>query len=107
MLNDTVATLLAGMAHGHEFDARGTVGFVLGTGTNTAYIEQNRNISKFDGYAINMNGEQVINVESGGFDRFSRGPMDPQLQSKEESEGFNAFEKVLAGEYMGPLTLEI
>ena len=43
LLNDTVATLLAGRAEstGRVFDSY--IGFILGTGTNTSYIEKNNN----------------------------------------------------------------
>ena len=46
LLNDTVATLLAGKSasFGREYDS--FIGYILGTGTNTCYIESNRNILK-------------------------------------------------------------
>jgi len=46
LLNDTVATLLAGRAEtsGRRFDSY--IGFILGTGTNTSYVEHNRSIRK-------------------------------------------------------------
>lgn len=107
MLNDTVATLLAGLSEGQAFGAKGYVGFILGTGTNTAYNEKNHNVGKIIGLGIDENGEQVINVESGGFDKFDRGLHDPEPSSKEELKSFNIFEKVISGEYMGPLTLKL
>jgi hexokinase len=81
ILNDTVAALLAGMAHGQIFNASSYIGFILGTGTNTAYVEHNEKIGKLDGYLDGYleSGSQVINVESGGFSAFKRGPFDLQL----------------------------
>lgn len=105
VLNDTVATLLAGMARGQTFNASSYVGFILGTGTNTAYVERNENIGKLDGYL--GEGSQVINVESGNFAAFRRGPADRQLDVRNETSGGYFFEKTLSGFYMGPLTLEL
>lgn len=105
ILNDTVAALLAGLAQGQKFNASSYVGFILGTGTNTAYVERNENIGKIDSYLDT--GSQVINVESGGFNRFERGPFDLTLDARSENPGRHVFEKTISGVYMGPLTLEI
>ncbi len=105
LLNDTVAALLAGLAQGQAFNASSYIGFILGTGSNTAYVERNENIGKLDGYLAV--GSQVINVESGGFAVFPRGSFDLQLDERSENPGGHVFEKVLSGVYMGPLTLEL
>jgi hexokinase len=105
VLNDTVATLLAGLAQGRSFNASSYIGFILGTGTNTAYIERNENISKLE--ANPGQGTQVINVESGGFSSFERGAFDLQLDARSENPGTHAFEKTISGAYMGSLTLEL
>ena len=103
ILNDTVAALLAGLAQGQSFNASSYVGFILGTGTNTAYVEQNENIGKLDG----NNGAQVINVESGGFAAFKRGALDLQLDAQSENSGGQVFEKTISGVYMGNMTLAL
>jgi len=105
VLNDTVAALLAGMAQGQAFGASSYIGFILGTGTNTAYVEHNGNIGKLDGYL--GAGSQVINVESGGFAGVPRGPFDLQLDANSENPGGHVFEKLISGVYMGSLTLEL
>ncbi len=105
VLNDTVAALLAGLAQGHAFNASSYVGFILGTGTNTAYVEHNENIGKLDGYL--SSGSQGINVESGGFSAFKRGAPDLQLDARSETPGGHIFEKAISGAYMGSLTLEL
>lgn len=105
ILNDTVATLLAGMAKGQTFNASSYVGFILGTGTNTAYVEQNENIGKLDGYLAA--GSQVINVESGGFSAFKRGELDLQLDARSENPGSHIFEKAISGVYLGDITLAL
>lgn len=105
VLNDTVASLLAGQAQGQSFGASSYIGFILGTGTNTAYVEQNKNIGKLDGYLAS--GSQAINVESGGFAAFKRGPLDLQLDERSENPGAHVFEKAISGVYMGQLALEL
>ncbi len=105
LLNDTVAALLAGLAQGQSFDASSYIGFILGTGTNSAYVERNERIGKLDGYLAA--GSQVINAETGGFAAFKRGPFDLQLDEASEKPGGHVFEKLIAGVYMGPLTLEL
>ena len=105
VLNDTVATLLAGLAEGKGFNASSYVGFILGTGTNTAYIERNENIGKLAGKL--SSGSQVINIEAGRFSGFRRGPCDLQLDARSENPGSHVFEKAISGAYMGSLTLEL
>ena len=79
LLNDTVATLLAGRvdAAGHTYDSY--IGFILGTGTNTAYVEQNRNIAKAKNLPAGRS--QIINIESGAFGGVPRGKVDLQLDA--------------------------
>lgn len=98
VLNDTVAALLAGMAPGQAFGASSYIGFILGTGTNTAYVERNEHFGP---------GAQVINVESGGFSAVPRNAFDRQLDACSETPGGHVFEKLIAGVYLGPLALEL
>ncbi len=105
ILNDTVAALLAGRVQGEGFGASSYVGFILGTGTNTAYVERNDRIAKLDGYL--PAGAQAINVESGGFAAFRRGPYDLLLDERSENPGGHVFEKAISGVYMGPLCLAL
>jgi len=103
LLNDTVATLLAGRAEtsGRRFDSY--IGFILGTGTNTAYVEQNSNIRK--ARDLNAKDSQIINVESGGFGKAPRGKIDKKFDAASVSPGVNVFEKMISGAYIGPLCL--
>lgn len=89
LLNDTVATMLAGVSEGAARGAGGYVGFILGTGTNTAYLE---------------NGD-VINVESGGFNQLPMTEIDRELDAATNNPGKQIFEKMISGTYLGPLTL--
>lgn len=105
ILNDTVASLLAGLTQGEQFNASSYIGFILGTGTNTAYIECNENVGKLDGYL--SAGSQVINVESGGFSAFKRGGVDLRIDEQSEVPGGHVFEKAISGVYMGSVSLEL
>ncbi|NLA97368.1 MAG: hexokinase [Spirochaetales bacterium] len=100
VLNDTVATLLAGQGAPSDTDYSGYIGFILGTGTNTAYVERNSNISKlglFDGKS------QIINIESGNFD-FCPGRLDREyFDSTKHPEQYH-LEKMISGAYLGPLS---
>ena len=103
LLNDTVATLLAGRADpgAGRFDSY--IGFILGTGTNCSYIEQNRNITKAKDLDTAKN--QIVNVESGGFGKAPRGKIDKEFDASSLCPGVNVFEKMISGAYLGPLTL--
>jgi len=89
LLNDTVATLLAGVAKGAEQGAKGYVGFILGTGTNTATLEKG----------------EVVNVESGGFGKLQVTEIDRELDASSSNPGKQIFEKMISGAYLGPLML--
>jgi len=117
ILNDTVATLLAGQANGlvrikppfgrsafpnRAFDSY--VGFILGTGSNCCYIESNRNITKKS--ELEPDREQVINVESGSFQKAPRGKIDLELDESTLDPGRYTFEKMFSGAYLGTLCLK-
>lgn len=99
VLNDTVATLLAGMAKGKQHQYGGYIGFILGTGTNTAYLENNRNIGKIE----LMEGVQAINVESGGFSKSPGSKLDKQFDASTNNPSQHIFEKMISGCYLGAI----
>lgn len=101
ILNDTVATLLAGKAQEKNYDSY--IGFILGTGTNCSYIEKNSNINKLKGLVNNQS--QAINMESGQFDLFKGGSLDLDFISKTDKPKEGRFEKMISGAYQGPLAL--
>ena len=88
LLNDTVATLLAGADAAETHD--GCIGFILGTGTNGCYVEKQR-------------GGEIINLESGLYAGFPRGTFDLALDAASEIPGDHPAEKLLGGAYMGEL----
>ncbi|MCX6253909.1 MAG: hexokinase [Bacteroidia bacterium] len=103
LLNDTVATLLAGKSasSGRNYDS--FIGYILGTGTNTCYIESNRNILKNPG--LDPNKSQIINIESGNFGKAPRTDLDISFDNTTGNPGNYTFEKMFSGGYFGDLCL--
>ena len=101
LLNDTVATLLAGhsTAAGKKYDTY--IGFILGTGTNTCYIESNKNITKTKN--LDLDKDQIINIESGNFAKITQTDIDSLFDNKTKNPGRYIFEKMIAGGYFGGL----
>jgi hexokinase len=101
LLNDTTATLLAGRSAAE--DARGFdgyVGYILGTGTNAAYLEAS--IPKAPGAA-----EQIVVLESGGFAIRGRGDLDEAFDRTTKEPGRYTCEKMHSGGYLGGLALTV
>ena len=101
ILNDTVATLLAAQAKNAKGSYDGCIGFILGTGTNTAYIEKVENITKLDA-SIPRVGSQIINVESGCL-QVCLGDVDRKFLNTTKEPDLYCFEKMISGVYLGPL----
>lgn len=101
ILNDTVATLLASQSQNVDNKYDGCIGFILGTGTNTAYIEKSSKIKKLP-KDVEVSENQIINVESGSLS-LSLGDLDKEfLASTKDPTKYN-FEKMISGAYLGPL----
>lgn len=103
LLNDTVATLLAGKskAFGKNYDTY--IGFILGTGTNTCYSEANVNILKKP--ELDARGSQIINIESGSFRKVDRTDIDVAYDNTTVNPGDYSLEKMTSGGYIGGLSL--
>ncbi|MDR2467495.1 MAG: hexokinase [Spirochaetaceae bacterium] len=120
-LNDTTATLLAGVTQIPVRPADKTrdsgemapdkigveagelMGFILGTGVNTAYME--RSIPK-----INFNScerPQIVVAESGAWAQRWQGLLDREFDAATTIPGFHILEKAVAGAYLGGLVLLI
>jgi hexokinase len=105
VLNDTVAALLGGMADRGDRKFDNYIGVIMGTGLNTAYIEQVGNIYKlaqpFD------HPTMIINMESGGYAIDHRSPLDVRLDEASTAPGYHKFEKMIAGRYQGGIGYEL
>ena len=105
IVNDTVATLLAAKATEGDKTYSSYLGFILGTGTNTAYVEKNCNITKLTG--LDPEGSMIINAESGSFDKLKQSAFDAAMDAKTMDPGHNPLEKMIAGGYLGGVGLEV
>jgi hexokinase len=115
LLNDTVATLLSGLAaippnggllRGEDrYGAGGgpVIGFILGTGFNTAYPERSIPKIGFD----SPGGGQIVVCESGNFAHRYVGVLDREYDETTKNPGSYTLEKAVAGAYLGPLTFHI
>jgi hexokinase len=101
ILNDTVATLLAGKAAETTKSYSDYIGFILGTGMNGSYVESRFNIDKLKV----KQGDQIINTELGNFSKLNRGVIDIEFDKGTVNPGVNSFEKMISGGYLGDLVL--
>ncbi|MDX9909502.1 MAG: hypothetical protein RBS23_08575, partial [Mariniphaga sp.] len=93
--------LLAGKAATAEREFDTYIGFILGTGTNACYIEQNKNITKTPN--LNLNEAQIINIETGNFNLMPRSDIDIAFDNTTKLPGRYTYEKMIAGGYFGGL----
>lgn len=100
VLNDTVATLLGGKASYPDSEFETFIGFILGTGTNTSYIDRSENIKKSPD-ALKQGGTMAINCESGGYTGIAQGVIDAELDAKTANPGTYTLEKMISGAYQG------
>lgn len=105
LLNDTVATLLAGKSASFAKTYDSYIGFILGTGTNTCYIEANRNIPKTPG--LDQGKSMIVNIESGNFNLAPRSVLDIRFDNTTMNPGNYSFEKMFSGGYFGGLCLTV
>ncbi len=99
LLNDTVAALLGGMSLLGKREISSYVGFILGTGTNTAYVEKNARILKVSG--LDPEKSMIMNTESGTYPIANRSPIDKAIDAQTQIPGDHLFEKLLSGRYKG------
>ncbi len=99
ILNDTVATLLGGMAISQK-KYSAYVGYIFGTGTNLCYIEDTKNITKVQNLP---QGKMLINTEMGGCASFSQGDFDVIVANSTASPTKQLFEKMSSGKYLADI----
>lgn len=109
LLNDTTAALLAGASTatgGRAFSSY--IGFILGTGMNTAYIESEP-IGKIAGMKDSAGKgapeQQIVVCESGRFNKVQRSDFDRDFDKTTNTPGLYVMEKQCSGAYLGPVAL--
>ncbi|HPW53802.1 MAG TPA: hypothetical protein PLI19_01890 [Erysipelotrichaceae bacterium] len=103
ILNDTVSTLLGGPAIKPTEKIDGQIGLIVGTGTNTAYIEKIENITKLN---IKSDDKMIINMESANFNKVPQGKFDKFIDDNSANPTGHIFEKMISGIYLGNVICE-
>lgn len=101
LLNDTVSSLLSIKLQTHKpvnliensTHHYAHIGLILGTGTNCAFTETKH--------------KEVINIESGAYNGIKNTPCDALLDMQSLNPNEYAFEKKIAGRYLGSLCLAL
>lgn len=106
IINDTTGTLCAS----NYVDPQTKMGVIFGTGCNAAYFEKIKNIPKLEGLlGDDIDGEQemAINCEWGAFDNehavLPLTSWDIVIDKTSPRPGQQAFEKMIAGLYLGEI----
>ncbi|MGM9991380.1 MAG: hypothetical protein ACI376_00795 [Candidatus Bruticola sp.] len=98
VLNDTVATLLAGAgANAHNFEHY--IGLIAGTGTNMAAfvpVSENNKLSRLPWHSQSM----AVNLESGNFVPPYLNQFDDKVDKHLDMPGQHRYEKAIAGYYL-------
>ena len=98
LINDSVGTLLGGMAQADRSRYDDYIGFIVGTGTNSCCILPAESITK-DPAAMAFGGDMIVNLESGCFDKLLQGTADREIDANSELPGDHVAEKMIGGEY--------
>lgn len=106
IINDTTGTLCAS----NYVDPKTKMGIIFGTGCNAAYYEKVKNIPKLEGMLPNDIGPEdymAINCEWGAFDNehfiLPYTTWDLKIDMDSPRPGQQAFEKLIAGVYLGEI----
>ncbi|MCJ1280274.1 hexokinase A [Puttea exsequens] len=103
LINDTTGTLIASA----YTDSTMKIGCIFGTGCNAAYMENCGSVPKIASYNLPADMPIAINCEYGAFDNehavLPRTPYDIAIDSDSPRPGQQAFEKMIAGLYLGEL----
>jgi hexokinase len=103
LINDTTGTLIAS----NYTDSEMRVGCIFGTGCNAAYMENAGEVPKLADWKLDPEQEIAINCEWGAFDNehkiLPRTKYDIIIDKDSPRPGQQAFEKMIAGLYLGEL----
>lgn len=97
VINDTVASLLAGLT---ASKADGHIGLIVGTGNNLAAVVDGELVPKLE---IGWTGSLPVNLESGNFYPPHLTEYDDQLDALSQNPGKQRLEKAVSGVYLANL----
>ncbi|PAA74752.1 hypothetical protein BOX15_Mlig021955g1, partial [Macrostomum lignano] len=109
LVNDTVGTLASCALE----DPRCQIAAIVGTGSNAAYVERRSSMERYSDSLAGVSdggpdGPVVVNTEWGNFgadgclDRFQT-DFDREIDKKSLNPGFQVFEKLISGMYLGEI----
>jgi hexokinase len=103
LINDTTGTMIASA----YTDTKMKIGCIFGTGCNAAYMENVGSIPKLAHMNMPADAQMAINCEWGAFDNehkvLPRTPYDVTIDRDSPRPGQQAFEKMIAGLYLGEI----
>lgn len=99
VLNDTVASLFAGLTY-PDYDAY--IGLIVGTGTNMATFIPADKIKKINP-SYHVRGMVPVNLESGNFHPPFLTAVDDMVDATSINRGNQRFEKAVSGMYLGDI----
>ena len=99
ILNDTVASLFAGLTNS-GYDAY--IGLIVGTGTNMATFIPAEKITKLPP-SCQVQGLIPVNLESGDFNPPFLTTVDDTVDACTNTRGYQRFEKAVSGMYLGDI----
>ncbi|KAL9111201.1 MAG: hypothetical protein Q9227_004278 [Pyrenula ochraceoflavens] len=103
LINDTTGTLIAS----HYTDPAMQIGCIFGTGCNAAYMETADCVPKIEHYGLPPDMPIAINCEYGSFDNehvvLPLTKYDHIIDEESPRPGQQAFEKMIAGLYLGEI----
>lgn len=99
IINDTVASALSGKAVFFNKGYDAFTGTILGTGSNSCYIEKNANIRRI----CRQDGNMAVNLEAGNYACFPRSDIDQEFDRSTMYPGIGLAEKMSSGGYLGSL----
>ena len=105
VINDTVASLFAGLADS-SYDAY--IGLIVGTGTNMASFVKADKVKKLDWEKLKKENSPItpdslipVNLESGNFNPPHLTNIDTIVDALSDNRGSQRFEKAVSGMYLG------
>ena len=99
VINDTVASLLAGLT---VSNADGHIGLIVGTGNNMAAVMEGARLPKL-AREHDWQGPLPVNLESGNFHPPHLTEYDDRLDASSENPGHQRLEKAVSGVYLANL----
>lgn len=103
LINDTTGTMIASA----YTDTKMKIGCIFGTGCNAAYMEDCGSIPKLAHMKLPADAPMAINCEWGAFDNehkvLPRTEYDKIIDRDSPRPGQQAFEKMIAGLYLGEI----